>query len=145
MPIAARIGSHELQRIATDAYVNQSFKVLLVDSPGSSFDADDPLATVIANEVTTGLGGYARQQIGFTTGDIGLYDDGEVPFARKAATFVHNNQPGQAYRFSHVVILNPTETQVLATAKLANRATLSDGQAAIFYFDFTLYGVFVAA
>lgn len=145
MPIAARVGSKELQRIADEAYVNNSFQVMLVDSPGSSFDADDPFSTVTANEVTSGLGGYARQTIGFASGDIGLYADGEVEFARKAATFVHNNQPGQSYRFSHVVVLNPGATEVLATAKLANRATLSDGQAAIFYFDFTLYGVFVAA
>lgn len=145
MPIAARVGSNELARIASTAYVNRNFKVALVDAPGSTFDADDPLSTVIANEVTTGLGGYARQQIGFTTGDIGLFENGTVPFNRKAATFVHNNEPAQAYRFSHVVVLNPEETQVLCTTKLASRATLSDGQAAIFYFDFTLYGVFVAA
>lgn len=145
MPIAARVGASELQRIATESYVNQSFKVALVDSPGSTFDADDPLATVIANEVTSGLGGYTRQQIGYTTADVGLYDEGLVPFARKAATFVHNNQPAQAYRFSHVVLLSPDEQNVVCTVKLAGRATLSDGQAAIFYFDFTLYGVFVAA
>lgn len=145
MPIAARVSSTELNRIATTAYVNRNFKVALVDAPGSTFDADDPLATVIANEVTEGLGGYARQQIGFTSGDIGLYTDGTIPFGRKAATFVHNNEPGQSYRFSHVVVLSPDETQVLCTTKLASRATLSDGQAAIFYFDFTLYGVFIAA
>lgn len=145
MAIAARIGAQELRRLATAAYVNQSFKVCLVDAPGSTFDADDPITTVLANEVQAGLGGYTRQTIGFTTGDVGLFENGTVPFARKAATFVHNNQPAQAYRFSHVVLLNPSETQVLASTKLAGRATLSDGQAAIFYFDFTLYGVFVAA
>lgn len=145
MPIAARVGASELNRIANESYVNQSFKVALVDSPGSTFDADDPLSTVIANEVTSGLGGYTRQQIGFTTADIGLYSNGTVPFARKAATFVHNNEPAQAYRFSHVVLLSPDEQDVVCTVKLASRATLSDGQAAIFYFDFTLYGVFVAA
>ncbi len=145
MAIAARIGAQELRRLATAAYVNQSFKVVLVDAPGSTFDADDPIGTVLANEVQAGLGGYTRQTIGFTTGDVGLFDSGTVPFARKAATFVHNNQPAQAYRFSHVVLLNPAETQVLASTKLAGRATLSDGQAAVFYFDFTLYGVFVAA
>jgi hypothetical protein len=145
MPIAARVGASELNRIATESYVNRNFKVALVDSPGSTFDADDPLATVIANEVTSGLGGYTRQQIGFVTADIGLYSDGQVPFARKAATFVHNNEPAQAYRFSHVVLLSPDEQDVVCTVKLASRATLSDGQAAIFYFDFTLYGVFVAA
>lgn len=145
MPIASRVSSYELDRIASEAYVNQVFKVLLVDSPGSTFDADDPLGTVVANEVQEGLGGYVRQQIGFTTGDIGLYEDGKVPFARKAATFVHNNAPAQAVRFSHVVVLTPDETQVLCSTKLAGRATLSDGQAAIFYFDFTLYGVYVAA
>lgn len=145
MAIAARISSEELKRIANETYVNQSFKVCLVDSPGSTFDADDPFATVMANEVQAGLGGYTRQQIGFTTGDIGLFESGTIPFARKAATFTHNNLANQAVRFSHVVLLNPAENKILATAKLAGRATLSDGQAAIFYFDFTLYGVFVAA
>lgn len=145
MAIAATVGAEELKRIATATYVNQAFKVCLIDAPGSTFDADDPFATVIAYEVQAGLGGYTRQQIGFTTGDIGLFENGTVPFARKAATFVHNNQPAQAYRFSHVVLLNPAQDKILATTKLAGRATLSDGQAAIFYFDFTLYGVFVAA
>lgn len=145
MPIASRVSSYELDRVANASYVNQTFKVLLVDAPGSTFDADDPLATVTANEVTEGLGGYTRQTIGFTTSDVGLYAEGKLPFARKAATFVHNNQPAQAYRFSHVVVLTPDEQQVLCSTKLAGRATLSDGQAAIFYFDVTLYGVFVAA
>lgn len=145
MPIASRVSSFELDRIATAAYVNQSFQVALVDAPGSTFDADDPLATVMANEVTVGLGGYARQTIGFTTADIGVFSEGKTEFARKAATFVHNNEQNQSYRFSHVVVLSPDQTQVLSTTKLAGRASLSDGQAAIFYFDFTLFGVFVAA
>ncbi len=143
MPVPSLIAAQELQRVANQAYINQTFRVALVDSPGSDFEADDSLATVMAGEVTDGLGGYTRQQIGFVSADLGLYDDGKTQLARKAATFVHNNATNEVIRFSHVVMLNPTETAPVSVTKLASRATLSDGQSAVFYFDFTLYGVFV--
>lgn len=145
MAVPAVVNAAELQRIATASYVNRNFKVCLVDAPGSTFDADDPFATVMAGEVQAGLGGYARQQIGFTAADLGLFNSGRIDFARKAATFTHNGALGQVIRFSHVVLLNPTENGILAVRRLSSRATLSDSQAAIFYFDFTLYGVFVAS
>lgn len=130
--------------MANESYINQNFKACLVDAPGADFDADDAFATIMAGEVEIGLGGYARQQIGYTAADLGLYDEGKVPLSRKAAVFEHDGSLNQIIRFSHVVLLNPLETQPLCVTKLATRTTLTDGQSAIFYFDFTLYGVFVA-
>lgn len=143
MPVPSLISAQELARVANTAYINQTFRVALVDSPGSDFEADDSLATIMAGEVIGGLGGYTRQQIGFVSADLGLYSNGKTEFARKAATFVHNNAVNETIRFSHVVMLNPTETAPVSVTKLASRTSLSDGQSAIFYFDFTLYGVFV--
>ena len=144
MPVPSTIHAQELGRIATETYINQTFRVALVDAPGSSFGADDAFSTIMANEVTLGFGGYSRQQIGFTSADLGVYEDGTRALARKAATFEHNGDLNEVIRFSHVVVLNPAETQPLCVTKLGGRAALSDGQSAIFYFDFTLYGVFVA-
>jgi len=143
MPVPSQVSAVELARIANSSYVNQAFRVALVDAPGSDFEADDDMSTILANEVTAGLGGYARQQIGFLTADIGSYQDGKTELARKAATFTHNGNVNETIRFSHVVVINPSETGLVSTTKLAARASLSDSQSAVFYFDFTLYGVFV--
>ena len=143
MPVPSQVASTELTRIANSAYANQAFRVALVDAPGSDFEADDDQAIVLANEVQAGLGGYTRQQLGFLTADIGTYDDGKMELARKAATFTHNGNVNETIRFSHVVMINPSETGLVSVTKLAARASLSDAQSAVFYFDFTLYGVFV--
>ena len=144
MAVPSQVSAKELDRVARLSYVNQAFRVALVDAPGSDFEADDDISVVLANEVTEGLGGYQRQQIGFLTADLSAYEDGKQTLARKAATFTHNGNAGETIRFSHVVLINPAETGLVSTTKLASRATLSDAQSAIFYFDFTLYGVFVA-
>lgn len=143
MPVPSIVHAQEVARVATASYINQNFKVILVDAPGSDFDADDSFATITANEVQTGLGGYSRQQIGFASADLGSYDGEKAALARKAATFTHNGALNETIRFSHVVLLAPNDTDIVSTTKLASRATLSDSQSAIFYFDFTLYGVFV--
>lgn len=143
MPVPSTIHAQEITRIAQASYINNTFKALLVDSPGSDFDADDAFATITAGEVTAGLGGYSRQSIGFVSADLGSYDGERLELSRKAATFTHNGSLNEIIRFSHVVLIDPSETQVVAVTKLASRATLSDQQTAIFYFDFSLYGVFV--
>ena len=143
MPVPSQVSSAELARVAQASYINNTFRVALVDAPGSDFDATDDFATIMAGEVTDGLGGYARQQIGYTSADLDAYDDGKRALARKAAQFDHNGNTNETIRFSHVVLLNPAETDVVSATKLSARATLSDGQSAIFYFDVTLYGVFV--
>lgn len=144
MPIPSKIHAQELRRISESSYVNKTFKTALVDAPGSDFGPDDAFASIMSNEVQTGLGGYSRQQIGFVTGDIGVYEKGALPLARKSAVFEHDGDIGEIIRFSHVVLLAPTEDEIVCLAKLASRAALSDAQSAIFYFDFTMYGVYVA-
>lgn len=144
MSLPATVHEKELRRVADSAYTSKSFKVCLVDAPGSTFDADDPKSTILAGEVQAGLGGYQRQQITLNPADLGAFNAGKLAYARKAVTFTHNGEINQIIRFSHVVVLNPTETEVLCERKLSSRCTLSDSQSAIFYFDLTLYGVFVA-
>lgn len=143
MPVPSQVSATELARVAEASYINNTFRVALVDAPGSDFDATDSLATIMAGEVDEGLGGYSRQQIGYTAADLDAYNNGKRALARKAATFAHNGNTNETVRFSHVVLLNPTETGVVAVTKLSARATLSDGQTAIFYYDLTIYGVFV--
>lgn len=143
MPVPSVVHANEIARVANASYINQNFKVLLVDAPGSDFDADDSFATITSNEVTAGLGGYSRQQIGFASADLGTFDGEKTPLSRRAATFTHDGTVSETIRFSHVVVINPSETAPVCVTKLASRVTLSDSQSAIFYFDFTLYGVFV--
>ena len=144
MPVPSQVTAQELARVAEKSYVAQSFQVALVDAPGTDFEPDDAFATLIAGEVREGEGGYTRQNIAFLTSDIGLYESGKTTMARKAATFEHNGNAGEIIKFSHVVLIAPSGAAAVSTTKLASRATLSDGQSAVFYFDFTLYGVFVA-
>ena len=144
MPVPSVVHEKELQRVAQQSYVSKAFRVALIDAPGNTFDANDSFASIMAGEVEAGKAGYARQQITFTPSDIGSYDSGKVPLARKAATFAHDGTPNQTIRFSHVVMIAPGDSEVVCVTKLAGRATLSDGQVAVFYFDFNLYGVFVA-
>lgn len=143
MPVPSQVSAAELARVASASYINNTFRVALIDAPGSDFDATDSLSTVLSGEVTDGLGGYTRQQIGYTQADLDVYNSGKRALARKAAEFAHNGNTAETIRFSHVVLLNPTETGVVSVTKLSARATLSDSQTAIFYFDLTLYGVFV--
>ncbi len=145
MATAATVTSAALERITEEAYVGNNYSVALVDSPGTAFGADDDFAVVMANECETGVGGYQREQIGFLPTDIIPYEDGKVTLARKAAQFTHNGTPGEVIRFSHVVLLSTGGTKVESIAKLAKRTTISDGQSAIYFFDITIYGVFVAA
>ena len=145
MPVPATIHAKEIDRIARQSYINRQFKVALIDAPGTDFGSDDSFNYIMTGEVLQGLGGYERQQIGFTSADLGMYEDGKMPLARKAASFVHNNSVNQQIRFSHVAVLNPDQDNIVAITRLASRATLTDGQTAVFYFDFNLYGVFIAA
>ena len=56
MPVPSQVAAKELERVAQLSYVNQAFRVALVDAPGSDFDADDDISTILANEVQAGLG-----------------------------------------------------------------------------------------
>lgn len=143
MPVPSIVHERELQRVAGDSYISRTFAVCLIDAPGTDFDATDDFATIMGFEVQQDLGGYARQQIGFVTADLGAYEDGRLPLARKAATFTHNGSVNETIRFSHVALLNPSDTAVTCISKLSARAALSDSQSAVFYFDMTLYGVYV--
>ncbi len=145
MATAATISADALSRITNAAYVGNNYEVALVDSPGTTFGADDPFATVLAGEVQAGLGGYTRQTIGFVPTDEGTFADGKIELARKAAQFTHDGTPSEVIRFSHVVLISPGGTEIESVAKLAKRTALSDGQTAIYFFDVTVYGVFVAS
>ena len=145
MASAATVSAKALERITKEAYVNQNFQVALIDSPGATFGADDAYSVVMANEVQDGLGGYQRQDIGFLQPDLGLYGEGKIQLARKAAQFTHDGTLGEVIRFSHVVLLSQNGQQIESIAKLAKRTALSDGQSAIYFFDLSVYGVFVQA
>jgi hypothetical protein len=103
MAIRAKISAGELTRQVTSSYVGETFEVLLINSPGTSYQpgfTDD--ASFAANEVAQ-IGGYRRQTLTFAASDITSYSDGGVALATKAAVFAHDGG-GSTYTFSHVVL-----------------------------------------
>jgi len=148
MAVPSKVAAEELQRIARRSYVQRNFQVALINSPG------DPSAATLWDEIkdkevgfnlATAPGGYTRQGFSFDDGDIDVYADGKRSLARRTVTFEHTASFGDSIRFTHVAVLsNDSEGEKLVSlTRLASTATLSDGQKAIFNFDFTLYGVYV--
>ena len=141
MAATASISIAELQYIANQCYVDQSFEVALINSPGSTFAPSDSLATVTTNEIVEGVGGYERQSITYAGADVGGYTANGIPLVRKAATFAHNGG-ATSYSFSHVVIIRAdTIPSLVAVAPLGSTATLAAGNQAVFYVDATTWRV----
>lgn len=134
MATTASVSVAELQYITAQAYVGKSFAVALINSPGTTFTPSDSLSTVLANEVASGTGGYARQTISYASGDVQGFVSNTIPLARKAAVFTHDG--GTAYSFSHVAVIRSGSTpSVVAVTALVAPATLADGNQAVFYID----------
>ena len=143
MSVVASISAAELAYIATQAYVGATFRVALVNSPGSSFAPTDTLATVLAGEVSGS--GYARQTFTYTSGDVGGYTSNGLPLARKAATFTHTGTG--TYTATHAVVIRGgastgTSGSLVAVVPLASGgAVMSNGSQAVLYFDATTWRV----
>ena len=105
MAIASQISAAELNRIVSGLFVNQTFEVALVNAGGSGYSPESTDDTeFMENEVPDGTGGYTRQIISFTSGDIAPYSDQGVGLETKAAVFEHDGS-AQTINFSHVVLL----------------------------------------
>lgn len=105
MTIAAKISSTEIQSQLTTGYVNRFFEAVLVYSPGTEYSpgvTDD--TTFLADEVVSGFGGYQRQVISYTSGDIAGYADYGMALARKAAVFAQDGS-ADAITFSHICLV----------------------------------------
>lgn len=142
MSIAAAINKKELTKSVSLQFANQDFQVALVNAPGTVYNPGSTVtSTFLANEISAGTGGYARQSISYTLGDVQVYADEGVPLARKAATFTHNGG-ATTYQFTHVALLRIA----IGTGSIAGATlTISEQSSGLFEVGYCLTGTGVAA
>lgn len=125
----AVLTSAEVIDQAQDIYIQGSYEVALTNSL-TNYTASVSLATVEADEINTGDGGYARLSYSYTAQDLATYSNGQ-PFTQKTANFVHDGS-STAIVFNHVVLLRNiggTRT-VLGYQSLSGTTTLTNGNTA---------------
>ena len=98
----AVLTSGEITDQAELSYVRGTYEIALTFS-GTDYENDVTLATVEADEVTVGDGGYARLSYTYSSADLDTFGNGQ-PFAPKTAQFVHDGSSGNIV-FNHVVLL----------------------------------------
>ena len=105
MAIAAKISPSELTALVTNNYVGKYYEARLIDAPGTSYIPGTTVdATFLSNEVTQGTGGYERQVITYTGGDVSSYSDDGVALATKGTIFAHDGG-GTQISFSHAALV----------------------------------------
>lgn len=105
MAIAAKISPAELTAQVTNRFVGKYYEARLIYAPGTSYTpgiTND--ATFLGFEVAPGTGGYQRQVIYYTGGDVSAYTDDGVALATKATVFAHDGS-GTALQFSHAALV----------------------------------------
>lgn len=127
MTIAAKISAAEIISQLTAGYVDQYFEAVLVYSPGTDYTpgvTDD--ATFLANEVVVGTGGYQRQVIGYTSGDIAGYADYGMALARKAAVFPQDGS-ATTIDFTHICLVRGEGNALTMNTPIATPTNAIDG------------------
>ena len=141
MALVSTVNEEELKQIAKDTYVNESFDVVLINAPGSTFTPSDTYSTVVAGEITSGVGGYTRKTFTYASTDIGVYQTGlkAVPLARKAVTFNHDDSQ-DVMEWTHVALIRRSTSGVVSVTELSSSVQMVEDQQAIYYFDLFFYG-----
>jgi len=165
MPVPSKVVAQELKRVADSSYLGKTFYVHLVNDPGRTFADDSNFGTI-----SSGSKIKATTSFTFAPDDIRDYAEGRRPLERQNVTFTHAGGTAPAIPFSHVAVSygasntsvgtdsatnTPTtitdqisasdqqDRSLVSVTKVAAPGTLSDGQTAVFYFDFTLYSTFI--
>lgn len=105
MTITAKISSSEITGQVSSRYAGAYMEAILINSPGVTYQpgvSND--ATWLSNEVVAGTGGYQRQVISFSAGDVGIYSDDGVALTNKAAIFLHDGSATPTV-FSHAALI----------------------------------------
>ena len=105
MAIAAKISSTELTAQVTDRFVDQFFEARLIYAPGTTYQpgvTND--ATFLGFEVAIGTGGYRRQLVGYSSGDVSSYSDDGVGLTTKATIFAQDGT-ATGINFSHAALV----------------------------------------
>jgi len=125
----AILSAAELNEQADLAYVRGTYYVALLNS-STDFGSSIDYATVLANEVTSGLGGYSRVSFTYVSGDLLAYSDGQ-PLSQKTANFIHDGSSSDIV-FTHVVLLREylSVYTVVAVQSVGDVAILNNGNTA---------------
>lgn len=105
MAIAAKISSTEIAAQVTNRFVDQYFEALLLNATGVTYQpgvTDD--AVFLATEVPAGQGGYQRQVISYSSGDVSAYTDDGVGLTQKATIFAQDGT-GTTIDFTHAALV----------------------------------------
>lgn len=127
MSIAARVSSDEVTAQVTERFVGKYCEARLIDSPGTDYTPGTTVdATFLADEVTIGTGGYARQVIGIEQADVSAYSDSGVGIDQKATVFAQDGG-ATAIDFTHVALVWSTGNVTATGAVTAAPTSGTDG------------------
>lgn len=127
MAISANISPAEVSSSVAQRYVGQFFEAALINAPGVNYVpglTND--ATFLAFEVPSGTGGYSRQVISYSSGDLTSYQDEGVGLGTKATVFPHDGT-ATSIAFTHVALLWGTGNVVSLGAATAEPSTGING------------------
>jgi hypothetical protein len=128
----AVLTSAEVNEQAELSYVRGTYSVALTLQTSTDYTSGVSLATIEADEVTVGDGGYARLTYTYDAADLLTYSNGQ-PLAQKQANFVHDGSSTDI-EFNYVVLLRTVgvDTTVVGFQKLAEVVNLTNGNFARF-------------
>jgi hypothetical protein len=128
----AVLTSAEVNEQAELSYVRGTYSVALTLQTSTDYTSGVSLATIEADEVTVGDGGYARLTYTYDAADLLAYSNGQ-PLAQKQANFVHDGSSTDI-EFNYVVLLRTVgaDTTVVGFQKLAEVVNLTNGNFARF-------------
>jgi hypothetical protein len=128
----AVLTSAEVNEQAELSYVRGTYSVALTLQTSTDYTSGVSLATIEADEVTVGDGGYARLTYTYDAADLLAYSNGQ-PLAQKQANFVHDGSSTNI-EFNYVVLLRTVgaDTTVVGFQKLAEVVNLTNGNFARF-------------
>ncbi len=122
----AVLTSAEVNEQVNLSYIRGTYKVALTFTT-TDYTSTVSLATIAADEVTVGNGGYARLSYTYSAADLLAYSNGQ-PLAQKVATFVHDGSSTDM-TFNYAVLLRDVSgtVTVVGFQKLAETIVLSNG------------------
>lgn len=122
----AVLTSAEVNEQADLSYVRGTYYVALTLS-SSEYTSGVSYSIIQSDEVTSGVGGYARLSYTYTAADLQAYSNGQ-PLAQKVANFVHDGSSGNI-TFNNVVLLREVSGtySVVGFERLAESATIANG------------------
>lgn len=125
----AIFSANELNQQAELSYIRGTYYVALLQSD-TGYTASTTYSDILADEVTTGVGGYARLSYTYTAGDLAAYNSGQ-PLSQKIANFVHDGS-SQDIQFNHVALLREVTGvyTIVAIEPVGEEAVLSNGETA---------------